>query len=127
MLTTEDALRAYAAMMNTLDVSRLEPFLPDDFRYASQWVFSEIESKPAYLDYIAPKLQTVKSNGSRVWAEMAWLDREIPGPCVVLSQGEKENLVALVLAKVENGQIKRLDMCGAPSPHSARRTGEYPK
>ena len=127
MLTTEDALRAYAAMMNTLDVSRLEPFLPDDFRYASQWVLSEIESKPAYLDYIAPKLQTVRSNGSRVWAEMAWLDREIPGPCVVLSQGEKENLVALVLAKVENGQIKRLDMCGAPSPHSARRTGEYPK
>ena len=24
------------------------------------------------------------------------------------------------------GKVKRLDLCGAPSPHSASRTGEYP-
>ena len=127
MLTADDALRAYAAMMNTLDVSKLEPLLADDFHYASQWVFSEIESKPAYLEYIAVKLQTVKSAESRVWAEMAWLDREFPGPCVVLAQGDRDNLVGVILAKVEDGKIKRLDLCGAPSPHSARRFGEYPQ
>lgn len=38
-LTAEGALRAYATMMNTLDVSGLEPLLADDFHYASQWVF----------------------------------------------------------------------------------------
>jgi hypothetical protein len=32
----------------------------------------------------------------------------------------------VVLAKVEDGKIKRLDLCGAPSPHSAKRTGDYP-
>ena len=57
---------------------------------------------------------------------MGWLDREFPGPCVVMAQGDKDNLLAVVLAKVEDGMIKRLDLCGAPSPHSARRTGEYP-
>jgi len=41
-------------------------------------------------------------------------------------QGEKDNLMALILANVEDGKVKRLDLCGAPSPHSASRTSEYP-
>lgn len=125
-LTKEQALRAYATMMNTLDVSCLAPLLADDFHYASQWVFAEIESKPAYLEYIVPKLDAIRKSGAVAWAEMGWLDREFPGPCVVMAQGDKDSLVAVVLAEVVGGKIKRLDLCGAPSPHSARRTGDYP-
>ena len=125
-LTRKQALRAYAAMMNTLDASQLEPLLAEDFHYASQWVFAEIESKQAYLDYIVPKLEVVRKSGAPVWAEMGWLAREMPGPCVVLAQGGRDDLVAVVLAKVEGGRIQRLDLCGAPSPHAARRTGDYP-
>lgn len=126
-LTKEDALKAYAAMMNTLDASHIQNILADDFHYASQWVFSEIESKQAYLDYIRPKLEAVRSSGKRVWAEMAELEREIPGPCVVLSQDRQDNLVSLILAVVKNGKVTRFDMCGAPSPHDAIRSGIYPK
>ena len=54
---------------------------------------------------------------------MRWLDREFPGPCLVLAQGDKADLVALLLAKVEGGTMKRLDLCGAPSPYAARRMG----
>lgn len=125
-LTEEEALRAYATMMNSLDVAQLEPLLADDFHYASQWVLAEIESKRGYLDYILPKLETIRNAGSSVWAEMGWVDREFPGPCVVMAQGDEDNLVAVVLTQVEDGKIKRLDLCGAPSPHSARRTGDYP-
>ena len=125
-ITKEHALRAYSAMMNTLDVSCLEPLLADGFRYASQWVFAEIESKAAYLEYIVPKLDAIHVSGAAVWAEMGWLDREVPGPCVVMAQGDKDHLLGVVLAEVEGGKIKRLDLCGAPSPHSARRTGDYP-
>lgn len=125
-LTKEVALKAYASMMNTLDASHIENILADDFHYASQWVFSEIKSKQEYLDYIRPKLQAVRASGKHVWAEMAALDREIPGPCVVLAQDEKDNLISLVLAEVKEGKVKRFDMCGAPSPHDAIRTGIYP-
>ncbi len=125
-LSKEKALRAYASMMNSGDVAHLEPLLAEDFHYASQWVFDEIESKQGYLAYITPKLNAVRQSGATVWAEMGWLEREIPGPCVVLAQGSQDNLVALVLVRVENGLIKRLDMCGAPSPHSDHRTGDYP-
>jgi hypothetical protein len=126
MLSKEDALRAYAAMMNTLDIDQIASLLADDFHYASQWVLAEIESKQAYLDYIGPKLLSIKTSGSKVWAEMASLEREIPGPCAVMAQGSKDNLVSLVLAEVANDKITRLDMCCAPSPHSATRSGEYP-
>ena len=107
-------------------MSHLEALLADDFRYASQWVFAEIESKAAYLEYIVPKLEAIRKSGTAAWAEMAWLDREFLRPCVVMAQGGKDKIVAVVLAKVEAGKIARLDLCGAPSPHSARRTGEYP-
>ena len=125
-LTTEEALRAYATMMNTLDASHIEQLLASDFHSASQWVFAEIESKRAYMDYIVPKLEAIRKSGAAVWAEIGWLDQEFSEPCVVMSQDDRDNLLAVVLASVEGGTIKRLDLCGAPSPHSALRTGEYP-
>ena len=125
-LTEEQALRAYATMMNTLNAAPLMPLLADDFHYASQWVFAEIESKDAYLKYILPKLDTIRRSGTKPLAEMAWLDEGLPGPCVVMAQNQKDNLLATVLVTVQGGKIARFDMCGVPSPHSARRSGEYP-
>ena len=59
MLKVQTALKAYAAMMNTLDSSKLESLLAENFHYASQMVFSEIESKQEYMAYIKPKLEAV--------------------------------------------------------------------
>lgn len=126
MKDLETGLRAYATMMNTLNVDAIEPLLADDFHYSSQWVLAEITSKQEYLDYIRPKLKAVRDSENKVWAEMAHLEQEIPGPCVVLAQNSKDNLLSLILGKVANGKLTRLDMCGAPSPNSAKRSGEYP-
>ena len=125
-LTEERALEAYAAMMNTLDVSILEPLLAEDFHYASQWVFEEIESKTEYLNYIVPKLEAIRESGSSVWAEMGCINRECSQPCVIMAQGDRDDLVALVFAKIEDEKIERLDLCCVPSPSSAYRTGRYP-
>lgn len=123
-LTQTEALRAYARMLNTLDVGHLEPHLADGFHYASQWVFEEITSKEEYLTYIPGKLQAIKASGARCWAEMA----ELPGGrlCVVVAQKSRNELVGTVLAEVENGKIKRIDFCMIPTPQSATRSGEYP-
>ena len=125
-LTQVQALEAYAAMMNTLDASKIEPTLAEDFHYSSQWVLTDITSKQEFLDYITPKLETIRTGGSEVWAEMGELTREIPGPCVVMAQGEKDNLLCVIWAKVEGGKLKSLSMCGAHSPHDAIRSGRYP-
>ena len=124
--TQVQALEAYAAMMNTLDVSKIEPILAEDFHYSSQWVLTDITSKQEFLDYITQKLEAIRIGGSEVWAEMGELTREIPGPCVVMAQGDKDNLLSVILSKVEGGKLKSLAMCGAPSPHHAIRSGRYP-
>lgn len=125
-LTQSEALHAYAKMMNTLSVAPLEPLLADDFTYESQWVFSALESKKAFLDYIKPKLQAIKA-GTKAFAEMgmvhAYGEHQ---PCVVLAQNSRSNLVGSVLARVVNNKLSRLDLCAVPRPESAERSGEYP-
>lgn len=125
-LGTADALRAYARMMNTLDVKHIEPLLAEDFHYSSQWVLAEITSKQEYLDYICPKLAAIAKSSAKVYAEMAVHDGWGGDPCVVMAQGSPSNLVATVLAKVAGGRITRLDMGMLPAPAEATRSGEYP-
>lgn len=126
-LSKADALRAYAKMMHHASVDHLAPLLAEDFRYASQWVFEEITSKKQYLDYIRPKLEAIKISGSRVWAELGELQTYPGGPCLVMAQGDKDDISATVLVEVEGPKIKRLDMCFVPSPKDVRRLGEYPE
>ncbi len=126
MINAEEGLRGYARMINRLDSAELEPLLANDFTYESQTVITPVSSKAAFLEYINEKLAAIRNSGSRVWAEMGWLDYGFPGPCVIVAQGSKDNLVALVLAKIRDDQLLRLDMCVVPPPSSARRSGEYP-
>jgi hypothetical protein len=127
MISQEQSLRAYAITLKSLSASELVPLLADDFRYSSQAVVSEIESKHAFVDYISTKLEAIRKSGVRVWAEMGQIQHGFPGPCVVIAQGKQEEIVALVLATVKNGKITRLDMCTvAPHPSTAVRSGEYP-
>jgi hypothetical protein len=125
-LTMTAALEAYARMINRLDASSLVDFLADDFHYASQWVFQEIESKQAFLDYICPKLEAIRSSVNQPRAEMAALPSLGDEPCVVLSQGAGKDLIATVLARFSEGKIQRLDMCEVPSPQSTIRSGSFP-
>ena len=124
MLSKIDALRAYAAMLNTLDATEFAPLLADDCHYESFWVLAEIKSKQEFLVYITAKLQVIRSSGKRVWAELGhcyW------GPCVVLAEDEQDNLTATVVVEVEGDKIMRMDLCGVPSPYLAQRSGEYPE
>ena len=126
-LTEEVALRTYAKMMNTLNAECLEPLLADDFMYESQQVFQPLESKQAFLDYIRPKLQTIRQAKATVFAEMGTVVAYGGNQsCVILAQNDKTNLVGLVLAKTDGQLLKRIDLCIVPPPQAAKRSGEYP-
>ncbi len=85
------ACRAYAKMMKTLDFSHLEPWLDDNLNYTSQWVFDEMNSKAAYSEYIRTKLETIKTKGDRVLAEIGHTHAFSAGYCIILAQGEETN------------------------------------
>jgi len=127
-LTQSTALQAYAKMLNTLDTRHFEDILPEDFIYESQYVLQPLESKQDFLNYMTTKLQTIARTKATVFAEMGVVSAYgSKRPCVILAQNKKDNLVGLALAKVNEGKLKRLDLCIAPSPKTAERSGEYPK
>ncbi len=126
-LTQYEGLRAYAKMMNTLSIAPLEPLLADNFTYESQTVFSALESKQAFLDYIRLKLKTIQKTGATVFAELGTVSAYGKHqPCVVLAQNTQDHLVGLILARVSGNKLIRLDLCIVPPPQSAERSGEYP-
>ncbi|MCA2999095.1 MAG: hypothetical protein ING75_10875 [Rhodocyclaceae bacterium] len=126
-LTEVVALRAYAKMMNTISVEPLESILADNFANESQTVFQALESKQAFLEYIIPKLETIRRSNAIVFAEMGTVAAYGKSqPCVILAQNDEANLVALVLAKTHGDKLSRLDLCIVPPPQAAERSGEYP-
>lgn len=127
-MTIEEALRAVAAMYNTCSTERIEPLLAQEFHYASQWVFSEHESKNEFLDYMREKLKTVAASGEPVFAELATTGPQYGSqPCLVLAQGGRERLVATILVEVSDGMISRVDVCAVPPPEATTRSGMYPR
>ena len=124
--TEIDALRAYARMMNTLDVSHIESLLDENFRFSSQWMVGEIPSKQDFLDYIKSQLIEIKQTDPCVFTEIAVVSAWGHNECAVTAQGEKDNLIATVFATVKSGKILRLDMCATPNPAETMRSGVYP-
>ena len=125
-LTEKDAAVAYAKAWNRLDCSEFICLLADDACYASQMVLEELEDKHVISDYFVKKIKAVKADDANVYAELG-ITREgfIGRNCVFLSQGKKEEVQAAVLFEVDNGKIKRYDLC-VPELLNVERTGIYP-
>ena len=120
------ACRAYARMMNTLDFSHLEPWLEDNLNYTSQWVFQEMNGKAVYKEYILNKLEAIKTNGDRVWAEIGYTNTFSAGYCVILAQGEETNLHATLLITMNGSKIQKMAMCCVPSSYDCQKVEEMP-
>ena len=69
-ITEMEALSIYARMLHNLDSSEFESFLSEDFSYSSQKVLTEMNSKDKFIEYIRPKLETIKKSKSSVYAEL---------------------------------------------------------
>ena len=127
-LTRAEAAVVYARAWNSLDFSHLERLLADDVHYTSQNVFEELTTKADLVEYLAGKVKTVRrSPDAKVFADLGCVNNRGMQSCVVVAQGVKEDLVALVLFEVEDDKISRIDMCSiAPHPSTAIRLREYP-
>ena len=59
-LIEKEALSIDAKMMHTFVSSEFESFLSEDFSYSSQKVLTDMNSKDEFIEYIRPKLETIK-------------------------------------------------------------------
>ena len=125
-ITQENAAYQFARAWNRQDIQALGALLNQDTVYESQMVLSALRGRTEILDYLQGKFETLKTKPEyKAYAEIGLLDGA--RPCVILSQGNKNNLVALALFEVEGEWIKRIDLCIVPPPQSAKKTGIYPE
>ena len=125
-ITEKEALSIYARMLHTLDSSEFESFLSDDFSYSSQRVLTDMNSKNEFIEYIRPKLETIKRSKSPVYAELGICPAYSHTDCLIIAQGDKSNLIGVAYASVKEGRISGLFLCIVPTPDSAERSGIYP-
>ena len=125
-LTEKDALSIYARMLHTLDSSEFESFLSEDFSYSSQKVLTDMNSRDKFIEYIRPKLETIKKSKSPVYAELGICPAYGHTDCLIIAQGDKSNFLGVAYASVDEGKISGLSLCIVPTPDSAERSGIYP-
>jgi len=132
-LTKKQAATILARAWNNLDVSIIEPYIAEDIIYWSQQVLTDMTGKKAVVTYLTEKMETIRNSpGAQVFAELGEtkpypMAPNPPEPCVILAQGDKNTIDALVLLKIESGKIISIALCSdAPHPSTARRSGKYP-
>lgn len=65
------AARAWGKAHNTFDRTDLEALVDESVRYSSAWVWSDIEGREAYLDYLRKHLAAIRNSDEPVHAEIA--------------------------------------------------------
>ena len=85
-----------------------------------------MNSRKEFIEYIRPKLETIKESNSHVYAELGVCPAYGHNDCLIMAQGDKSNLLGVAYASVDNGKICSLALCVVPTPDSAERSGIYP-
>ena len=132
-LRLKEAATILARAWNNLDASLLEPYMAKDVIFWSQQALTDMTGKNAVMAHLKTEMETIRNSPKeRVYAELGEtkpypLAPNTPEPCVVLAHGNKNNVRALALLRLECGKINSIGICyDAPHPSTARRTGEYP-
>ena len=133
-LTKKEAATILAKAWNNLDATLIEPYIAEDIIYWSQQVLIDMTGKKAVMEYLKDKMESIRKSPDRqVFAELGEtkpspMAPNPAEPCVILSQGHKDNVGALVLLRIESNKINSIGVCSdAPHPSTARRSGEYPQ
>jgi ketosteroid isomerase-like protein len=125
--TEKDAVISFAKAWNRLDCTGFLQLLAEDATYESQWVFKKLEGRDAIAHYLTGKMQTIKASEKTVRAELSTVRcaHDFGRYCVVLKQDENRDNDAVMIIEVENGKIKRCDLC-APELFDPELTNIYP-
>jgi len=108
-LTELDVATAYAQAWNQLNPAKFITMLSPDVRYSSQWVLEDLVGKEKVAHYLTNKMQTVRKAGATVYAEVG--QTRTGEACVLLAQGDKEEINALVVFNIDHDKVTSIDMC----------------
>ncbi len=120
MKTDKELVIEFAKVWNNLNSSYIKGLLAEDFHYSSQWVFSDIENKKDYLEYLDLKLKAIANSNGTLVAELGVYNDEY---CLVLTQNTKVTF----LIETKDGKISGANSCFVPAPQKIKMLGIIPK
>lgn len=108
-ISEEDFLGKIAKMYSECVEEDISHHMESDFRYSSFWVFEEIESAKAYVDYIKGKVQAIKKAKAVVKTKMMHI-KGSGKPCLVIEQQSGAEPACLTVERSKNGLIAKMSM-----------------
>jgi hypothetical protein len=127
-LTELTAATTFARAWNRFDPEPFLDLLAPDAHYASQWVFAELDSHKAIADYLRAKMKSVRNHAindptQRPRAELTTC--RDGRDCVAMTQGDQNEIKAVVVFTIAGDTIARYDMC-IPELMGPQRSGVFP-
>ena len=97
---------------NKNDFSSLRPYLSENCRYTSQWVFDEMVGGDTICDYLIAKSKHISETGRFVVAKRVSVLNPYPGQeAALMFQGNEETPSCIILIEVESKKISQIDIC----------------
>lgn len=125
-ITEKDAAVEYAKAWNKLDCANFLKLLDKNAHYESQYVFEKLTDKNSISNYLKNKIKTIRKSSIEIYAEIGNTQSDFTGrDCVLIAQGDKEEIKIVVVFEVNNNKIIRYDAC-MPELFNVGRTGFYP-
>jgi len=126
MLTEKDAATEFARAWNNLDSTNFLKLLDENAIYSSHWVISDMEGKSNISEYLIRKMEVVSNEASVVKAELGTATISDHGrDCVIMTQGENDEVITAVVFKVNEGKIISYHMT-EPEFYWPKRSGVFP-
>ena len=107
-----DLLGLLIECYNKNDFLPLRPYLSDDCKYTSQWVFDEMVGGNKICDYLITKSKRISEAGSIVIAKRVTILNPYFGQeAALMFQDDKESPSCIILIKTEKEHITQIDIC----------------
>ena len=107
-----DLLGLLIECYNKNDFLPLRPFLSEDCRYNSQWVFDEMVGGDKICDYLIAKSKRIAETNCYVSAKRITILNPYSGQeAALLFQGGEELPSCIVIIKNDAEQITQIDIC----------------
>jgi hypothetical protein len=131
-------IKGVAKAYNNLDYKEIEVIADENITYSSQSVLSSLNGKDEVINYLKEKFESIKRSNNLVFAELAYMGTQESWtikisdlndePCILLSQGSKEDKGAIILVHTNNLElVVKIEICTVvPHWSTAIGTGVYP-
>lgn len=118
------ACNSFALMLNTMEMSHIEPLLAANVSYSSDWTAESVDGRTDFLAYFDRTFEKIKFEGSKIWAEVAYTNAFRTTSCVIGAVSKKRRVDMTTLIDMDpEGKIVGVRTGWHPAPYTCLRTG----